>query len=306
MDDRRVARDRRLRLAEAGARAGRPGSRRRPRSPPRGCAGAGGANFATGQKWSFLPKDTFPRYLVVNGDEGEPSTFKDRMLLERDPHQLLEGIVIAAYAIQCNLAFVYCRGEFALGYDRLPQAIARREGEGLPRQRHPRFGFRPRHRRAPRRGRVHLRRRDRAARVARGRAWHAAAEAAVPRDRGALREADRRQQRRDACRRCRTSSRMGGEEYAKLGVARSTGHADLFAVGPREAARQLRDRVRLHVPRHHLRSRRRHPRRQRRSSSSCPAARRSSGCRPTSTSTSPTTWTTRAAEARHEPRVRAR
>ena len=61
----------------------------------------------------------FPRYLVVNADEGEPSTFKDRMLVERDPHQLIEGIVIAAYAIRCNLAFLYVRGEFALGYDRL-------------------------------------------------------------------------------------------------------------------------------------------------------------------------------------------
>ncbi len=96
-----------------------------------GLRGRGGANFATGQKWSFLPKDSFPRYLVVNGDEGEPSTFKDRMLLERDPHQLIEGIVIAAYAIQCNTAFVYCRGEFALGYDRLLAAIADAKAKSL-------------------------------------------------------------------------------------------------------------------------------------------------------------------------------
>src|SRR5690242_2656887 len=95
-----------------------------------GLRGRGGANFSTGQKWSFLPKDIFPRYLVVNGDEGEPSTFKDRMLLERDPHQLLEGIVIACYAIQCSLAFIYCRGEFALGYDRVRQAIADAKAKG--------------------------------------------------------------------------------------------------------------------------------------------------------------------------------
>ena len=88
-----------------------------------GLRGRGGANFATGQKWSFLPGDLFPRYLVVNGDEGEPSTFKDRMLVERDPHQLVEGIIISAYAIQCNKAFVYLRGEFALGYDRLTRAL---------------------------------------------------------------------------------------------------------------------------------------------------------------------------------------
>jgi NADH-quinone oxidoreductase subunit F len=89
-----------------------------------GLRGRGGAGFPTAQKWSFLPAGSLPRYLVVNADEGEPSTFKDRMLVERDPHQLIEGIVIAAYAIQCNLAFVYLRGEFALGYDRLMQAIA--------------------------------------------------------------------------------------------------------------------------------------------------------------------------------------
>src|SRR6266550_1578633 len=89
-----------------------------------GLRGRGGAGFPTAQKWSFLPVGSFPRYLVVNADEGEPSTFKDRMLVERDPHQLIEGIVIAAYAIQCNLAFIYIRGEFALGYDRLMQAIA--------------------------------------------------------------------------------------------------------------------------------------------------------------------------------------
>jgi NADH-quinone oxidoreductase subunit F len=96
-----------------------------------GLRGRGGANFNTGQKWSFLPKDSFPRYLVVNGDEGEPSTFKDRLLIERDPHQLIEGIAIAAYAIQCNLAFIYCRGEFALGYDRLMQAIADAKAKGF-------------------------------------------------------------------------------------------------------------------------------------------------------------------------------
>src|SRR5437868_14750307 len=77
-----------------------------------GLRGRGGANFSTGLKWSFLPADLFPRYLVVNGDAGEPSTFKDRMLVERDPHQLLEGGVIAAYAVQCNVGVVCLRGHF--------------------------------------------------------------------------------------------------------------------------------------------------------------------------------------------------
>ena len=89
-----------------------------------GLRGKGGAGFGAGQKWSFLPKEVFPRYLVVNGDEGEPSTFKDRMLIEGDPHQLIEGIILTAYAIRANQAFVYLRGEFALGAERLGQAIA--------------------------------------------------------------------------------------------------------------------------------------------------------------------------------------
>ncbi len=88
-----------------------------------GLRGRGGAGFPAATKWSFLPPDLAPRYLVVNGDEGEPSTFKDRMLVERDPHQLVEGIAIAAYSIGCHQAFVYLRGEFALGYERLMQAI---------------------------------------------------------------------------------------------------------------------------------------------------------------------------------------
>jgi NADH-quinone oxidoreductase subunit F len=88
-----------------------------------GLRGRGGAGFPTGMKWSFVPKDVFPKYIVVNHDEGEPGTFKDRELGERDPHQLLEGITIAAWANQASKAFIYCRGEFALGSRRLGQAI---------------------------------------------------------------------------------------------------------------------------------------------------------------------------------------
>lgn len=95
-----------------------------------GLRGRGGAGFPTATKWGFLPDGVYPRYLVVNADEGEPSTFKDRMLLERDPHQMLEGAVIASFAIGCQLAFVYVRGEFAVGYERVVQAVddARRHG----------------------------------------------------------------------------------------------------------------------------------------------------------------------------------
>ena len=75
--------------------------------------GLGGAGFPTGVKWGFIPKNhTGPVYLVVNADEGEPGTFKDRYLLERDPHALIEGMLIAARAIRCALGFVYVRGEY--------------------------------------------------------------------------------------------------------------------------------------------------------------------------------------------------
>jgi len=96
-----------------------------------GLRGRGGAGFPTGNKWSFVPRDAFPRYLVVNDDEGEPGTFKDRELTERDPHAILEGLLIAAYAIQAHQAFVYIRGEFGLGYRRLQQAVDDARAKGL-------------------------------------------------------------------------------------------------------------------------------------------------------------------------------
>jgi NADH-quinone oxidoreductase subunit F len=89
-----------------------------------GLRGKGGAGFPTGVKWSFVPKDVFPKYVVMNHDEGEPGTFKDRELMERDPHQIIEGLTIAAWAIGADTAFVYCRGEFALGARRMDRAVA--------------------------------------------------------------------------------------------------------------------------------------------------------------------------------------
>ena len=84
--------------------------------------GRGGAGFPAGRKWSMLRKAPVT-YLVVNGDESEPATFKDHLLIERDPHQLIEGVVIAAYAIQAAQAFLYIRGEFALGLERMQAAL---------------------------------------------------------------------------------------------------------------------------------------------------------------------------------------
>jgi NADH-quinone oxidoreductase subunit F len=90
-----------------------------------GLRGRGGAGFPTGMKWSFVPKDNpKPKYLVCNADESEPGTFKDRLLIERDPHAVIEGTLIAAYAIQSHTAFIYIRGEFAFGAKVLERAVA--------------------------------------------------------------------------------------------------------------------------------------------------------------------------------------
>jgi NADH-quinone oxidoreductase subunit F len=86
--------------------------------------GLGGAGFPAGRKWSFVPKETDkPKYLVVNADEGEPGTFKDRYIMERDPHALLEGMIIAAFAIGSHKAYVYIRGEYFRSAKRLQRAI---------------------------------------------------------------------------------------------------------------------------------------------------------------------------------------
>ncbi len=94
--------------------------------------GRGGAGFPTGLKWSFLPKQTAkPVYLCVNADESEPGTFKDREIIEENPHELLEGILITAYAIRSHTAYIYIRGEFRKGHDRLLEAIAEARAAGL-------------------------------------------------------------------------------------------------------------------------------------------------------------------------------
>ncbi len=89
-----------------------------------GLRGRGGAGFSTGVKWSFIPKDPLiPKYLVCNADESEPGTFKDRLLTEKDPHQVIEGIILSSYAIGCRKAFIYCRGEFFESNKKLQKAI---------------------------------------------------------------------------------------------------------------------------------------------------------------------------------------
>ncbi len=85
--------------------------------------GRGGAGFPAGIKWGFCPPEVWPRYLVVNGDESEPGTYKDRLLMERDPHQLIEGCLIACYAIGLSQCFLYVRGEMAIAQQRIADAL---------------------------------------------------------------------------------------------------------------------------------------------------------------------------------------
>ena len=93
--------------------------------------GRGGAGFPAGVKWGFCPPGVWPRYIVVNGDESEPGTYKDRLLMERDPHQLIEGCLIAAYAIGAAQVFLYARGEMPHAHERLAAALNEAYAAGL-------------------------------------------------------------------------------------------------------------------------------------------------------------------------------
>jgi len=89
-----------------------------------GLRGRGGAGFPTGMKWSFVPRNTGKQtFLLCNADESEPGTFKDRLLMERDPHMMIEGMAIAAYALNCHLAYIYLRGEYEFIAYTIQQAL---------------------------------------------------------------------------------------------------------------------------------------------------------------------------------------
>lgn len=94
--------------------------------------GRGGAGFPTGVKWSLIPMgpDSGPKYLVCNADEMEPGTFKDRLLMERLPHQLIEAMILSAYAIQANKGYIFLRGEYYLAAERLEAALAEARAAG--------------------------------------------------------------------------------------------------------------------------------------------------------------------------------
>jgi NADH-quinone oxidoreductase subunit F len=96
-----------------------------------GLRGRGGAGFPTGNKWSFIPKDAKQKYLTVNADESEPGTFKDRVLMEHDPHQLIEGSAICCYAVGATVCYIYIRGEYVRQAEILEAAIADAYAAGI-------------------------------------------------------------------------------------------------------------------------------------------------------------------------------
>lgn len=97
-----------------------------------GLRGRGGAGFLTGAKWGFIPKNpNLPKYLVCNFDESEPGTFKDRLIVEKDPHQLIEGMILTSYAIGAHFAVLYTRGEYYLPLKLARRAVAEAKAKGF-------------------------------------------------------------------------------------------------------------------------------------------------------------------------------
>ncbi len=103
-----------------------------------GLRGRGGAGFSCGLKWSFVDrKSGKPIYLICNADESEPGTFKDKQILHKDPHQMLEGMILACFANDVHLAYIYIRGEFVSGAKILNRALQDARGQEFPGQEHP-------------------------------------------------------------------------------------------------------------------------------------------------------------------------
>ena len=119
--------------------------------------GRGGAGFPAGVKWGLTPQGVWPRYLVVNGDESEPGTYKDRLLMELDPHQLIEGCLIACYAAGLSQCFLYIRGEMAVAQERVATALNEAYAAGYVGTQHPRHRLLRRHRDGVGRRRLHRR-----------------------------------------------------------------------------------------------------------------------------------------------------
>jgi NADH-quinone oxidoreductase subunit F len=203
-----------------------------------GLRGRGGAGFPTGMKWGFMPKEPKPgkpNFLVVNADESEPGSCKDREIIRHDPHKLIEGSLLAGFAMRARAGYIYIRGEFIREAEVLEKAVAEAYDAGLARQERLRLRLRFRPVRPPRRRRVHLRRRDGDAQQPRGQEGLSTAEAPVPGRRGPLRLPDHRQQRRiDRGRADHPQAQRA--MVRELRPREERGHQAVPAVGPCEHA----------------------------------------------------------------------
>ena len=239
-----------------------------------GLRGRGGAGFPTGMKWGFVPKDIpKPKYLLINADESEPGTFKDHVLLERNPHLLLEGCVIGCRAIGAKVCYIYIRGEFYHLQRQLEAEIAKARAAGYLGQNILGSGQDCEiyvHRGA---GAYEAGEETALIESLEGQARPAAHQAAVPGRRRPLRLPDRGQQRRDRLQRAadhRARRRLvhgdrAGEEPGAEAVLRQR---------PRQAPGRLRGAHGRDAARADLRLRRRHPQRPQASRRSSPAGRR--------------------------------
>ena len=205
-----------------------------------GLQGRGGAGFSAGLKWSFMPKDADrPKYLVCNADESEPGSFKDRILLERGTHQMIEGILIAAWATGASATFIYIRGEYAYPAGQVERAIAEAYAKGYLGENVMGTGFRHDVHVTRGAGCLHLRGRDRTARIARGQEGSAAQEAALPRAVRRIRDAYDSQQRGDLF--PRSAHRRKRRQLVSLVRNREEPrHDDLRRVGSCRPPRPLR------------------------------------------------------------------
>ncbi len=179
--------------------------------------GRGGAGFPTGMKWSFVPRTSpKPKYIVVNGDESEPGTCKDRVLIENDPHQLIEGVLIAGLAVDAHAGYIYIRGEYRYLIEVMDKAIAEAYAARLAGQEHSGYGLRFRAVHAHRRRRLRVRRGIGAAGIARRQARRAAHPAALPGGGGRVPVPHGAQQRGDVLRRAPDSSAMAARPSRRL------------------------------------------------------------------------------------------
>ena len=210
-----------------------------------GLRGRGGAGFSCGLKWSFVDrKSGKPIYLICNADESEPGTFKDRQIIYKDPHQLLEGMIISCFANDVHLAYIYIRGEMPEGAKIAEPRLAGGAREKFSRQKHPGHRLRSGDLRPSRRGRLHLRRGNRPHRIARRQAAVSAHQAAVfPGRARPVDVPDHRQQRRDALQR-EAHRRDGRRGIRQARHAQQHRHPHRQPQRPRQEAGLLRNRNR--------------------------------------------------------------